>query len=104
MLCSSDDQLLPSVEEGRRLVRDLPSARRPALRVLANAIAAGHAPLLDPAAGDGEYSGHLPDGLGRLPALRCVKELGWHAAFAEPDPAAFASLAANAATPFSCWS
>lgn len=89
------DQVLSSPEV---LLARMSAALAAARRHSAEVRAAPPLLLLDPAAGDGEYSGHLPDGLGRLPALRCVKELGWHAALAEPDPAAFASLAANAAT------
>ena len=89
------DQVLSSPEV---LLARMSAALAAARRHSAEVRAAPPLLLLDPAAGDGEYSGHLPDGLGRLPALRCVKELGWHAALAEPDPAAFVSLAANAAT------
>ena len=42
--------------------------------------------LLDPSAGEGNYTQHLPDAMGRMPALRLVEMLGWHAVLAEPNP------------------
>ena len=42
--------------------------------------------LVDPAAGEGNYTQHLPDGMGRMPALALVAEHGWHALLGEPEP------------------
>jgi len=49
--------------------------------------------LLDPAAGEGNYTHHLPDGMGRAPALTLVGSYGWHALLAEPDSYTFSWLA-----------
>lgn len=56
-----------------------------------------HRPLLvvDPFAGEANYTQHLPDGLGRVPALRLASKFGWRAALAEPNPSTFAALRAN---------
>ena len=44
--------------------------------------------LVDPAAGEGNYSEHLPDGMGRATALALVAA-GWRALLAEPVPSTF---------------
>ena len=48
--------------------------------------------LVDPAAGEGNYTQHLPDGMGRMPALALVGRHGWHASLGEPDAPTFAWL------------
>ena len=48
--------------------------------------------LVDPAAGDGNYTQHLPDGMGRTPALALVETFGWHALLGEPDSYTFSWL------------
>ena len=53
----------------------------------------GHLKLLDPAAGEGAYTEHLPDGM-RVPALELVHR-GWHAALMEPLPPTFSWLQKN---------
>ena len=35
--------------------------------------------VLDPAAGEGNYTQHLPDGMGRMPTVQLVGQYGWHA-------------------------
>lgn len=54
--------------------------------------------LLDPAAGEANYTGHLPDGMGAMPVLRLVSEWGWNARLSEPVPPTYAWLQANLAT------
>lgn len=51
--------------------------------------------LLDPAAGEGNYTQHLPDGMGRMPALALVAEHGWHAVLGEPEPETHSWLRRN---------
>lgn len=51
--------------------------------------------LVDPAAGDGNYTQHLPDGMGRLPSLAVVGSLGWDALLTEPVPSTFKWLERN---------
>ena len=41
--------------------------------------------LLDPAAGEGNYTQHLPDGMGRMPALELVSNHGWSAVRLAPS-------------------
>jgi hypothetical protein len=48
--------------------------------------------LVDPAAGEGNYTQHLPDGMGRTPALALVETYGWHALLGEPDRYTFSWL------------
>lgn len=50
--------------------------------------------LVDPAAGEGNYSEHLPDGMGRATALALVAA-GWRALLAEPVPSTFKWLRRN---------
>ena len=54
--------------------------------------------LLDPAAGEANYTGHLPDGMGAMPVLRLVSEWGWQARLSEPVPQTYAWLQANLVT------
>ena len=42
--------------------------------------------LLDPAAGEGNYTQHLPDGMGRVPPWQLVSQYGWNAVLGEPIP------------------
>ena len=51
--------------------------------------------LLDPAAGEGNYTQHLPDGMGKLPTLQLVRTWAWHALLAEPATPTFEKLASN---------
>ena len=51
--------------------------------------------LLDAAAGDGAYTQHQPDGMGALPALPLVRDLGWSALLLEPIRSTYAWLESN---------
>lgn len=51
--------------------------------------------LLDSAAGDGAYTQHQPDGMGALPALPLVRDLGWSALLLEPIRSTYAWLERN---------
>ena len=51
--------------------------------------------LFDTAAGEGNYTQHLPDAMGRLPALQLVERYGWHGLLLEPAPPTFRWLQHN---------
>ena len=51
--------------------------------------------VLDPAAGEANYTQHLPDGMGRMPPWQLVEHLGWHALLGEPTPETFQWLERN---------
>lgn len=71
------------------------SAFLAAARSLSAAVAAAPSlQLLDAAAGEGNYTQHLPDGMGRTPAL-VLWQQGWSVALSEPAPPTFAQLRAN---------
>mmetsp|Transcript_42332 Transcript_42332/g.123962 ORF Transcript_42332/g.123962 Transcript_42332/m.123962 type:complete len:428 (+) Transcript_42332:775-2058(+) len=98
---SSPTARIPCVAPGRvlsspdvllgRLSSHLASAR-----ALSPSLAAAP-PLLvvDPAAGEGNYTQHLPDGMGRSPTLQLVQRHAWQAALAEPAPPTFGWLRSN---------
>ena len=50
---------------------------------------------MDPAAGEANYTYHLPDGMGRAPAYELWRGHGWHVALSEPAPPTFRQLEAN---------
>ena len=79
------------------LLTRLTAARTSALAALASTGAAPWADLvvLDPTAGEGNYTQHLPDGMGRTPPWVLVSKHGWRAVLAEPIPSAYTWLAAN---------
>jgi hypothetical protein len=74
---------------------DVLLSRLSALRAATTQPSDGWAPLLvfDPAAGEGNYTQHLPDGMGRMPPWQLVAQHGWHVALAEPYPPTYSWLA-----------
>jgi hypothetical protein len=84
---SSPAVLLTRLTAAREALLQSPAFRNGALYVHVPNLA-----MLDPAAGDGNYTEHLPDGLGEVPALALVSKLGWEAVLLEPLPPAYAWL------------
>ena len=84
-------QVLSSPEVLLRRMSAFLAAARPLSAAVA---AAPPLQLLDGMAGEGNYTQHLPDGMGRTPAL-VLWQQGWSVALSEPAPPTFAHLRAN---------